>query len=58
MVDYDIKRLIHIGSYRGFRHAASLPVRGQRTKPNSQTRRHSRKQNLSQIPSSRNSSKK
>jgi small subunit ribosomal protein S13 len=58
MVDYDIKRLIHIGSYRGFRHAASLPVRGQRTKTNAQTRRHSRKQNLSQIPSSRNSSKK
>jgi small subunit ribosomal protein S13 len=57
MVDYDIKRLIHIGSYRGFRHAASLPVRGQRTKTNAQTRRRSRKQ-TSPLVSSRNSSKK
>ena len=44
MVDEDIKRFITIGCYRGYRHAASLPVRGQRTKTNAQTRRHSRKQ--------------
>ena len=57
MVDHDIKRFITIGCYRGFRHAASLPVRGQRTKTNAQTRRRSRKQ-TSPLVSSRNSSKK
>lgn len=35
----NIKRLRDIGSYRGTRHARSLPVRGQRTKTNSRTRR-------------------
>lgn len=34
----NIKRLKEIGSYRGSRHAKSLPVRGQRTKTNSRTR--------------------
>ena len=34
-----IKRLKDIGTYRGIRHAKSLPVRGQRTKTNSRTRR-------------------
>ncbi|MBI4592177.1 30S ribosomal protein S13 [Candidatus Uhrbacteria bacterium] len=33
----NIKRLKEIGSYRGTRHAKSLPVRGQRTKSNSRT---------------------
>ena len=33
----NIKRLKEIGSYRGARHAANLPVRGQRTKTNSRT---------------------
>ena len=32
--DFDIKRLKKIKSYRGIRHAAGLPVRGQRTKSN------------------------
>ena len=32
--DFDIKRLKKIKSYRGFRHAAKLPLRGQRTKSN------------------------
>ncbi|MFH0752650.1 MAG: 30S ribosomal protein S13 [archaeon] len=32
--DFDIKRLKKIKSYRGMRHAAGLPVRGQRTKSN------------------------
>lgn len=34
-----IKRLKDIGSYRGWRHKKNLPVRGQRTKTNSRTRR-------------------
>lgn len=34
-----IKRLRDIGSYRGKRHSVSLPVRGQRSKTNSRTRR-------------------
>ena len=33
----DIKRLISIGSYRGFRHVQKLPLRGQRTRTNSRT---------------------
>jgi small subunit ribosomal protein S13 len=35
----NIKRLKEIGSYRGIRHMRGLPVRGQRTKTNSRTRR-------------------
>ncbi len=35
----NIKRLKEIGSYRGVRHIKGLPVRGQRTKTNSRTRR-------------------
>lgn len=35
----NIKRLKEIGSYRGSRHIKGLPVRGQRTKTNSRTRR-------------------
>jgi small subunit ribosomal protein S13 len=35
----NIKRLIEIGSYRGFRHRRGLPVRGQRTKTNARTRK-------------------
>ncbi|MBI5787148.1 MAG: 30S ribosomal protein S13 [Candidatus Niyogibacteria bacterium] len=35
----DIKRLKDIKTYRGLRHGRSLPVRGQRTKTNSRTRR-------------------
>ena len=35
----NVKRLQHIGSYRGLRHRRSLPVRGQRTKTNSRTKR-------------------
>ena len=38
-VSGNIKRLIDIKSYRGSRHARSLPSRGQRTKTNSRTRR-------------------
>ncbi len=39
----NIKRLIDIGSYRGIRHRKGLPVRGQRTKTNSRTRKGPRK---------------
>ncbi|MCF7846829.1 MAG: 30S ribosomal protein S13 [Candidatus Gracilibacteria bacterium] len=38
-VSQNIKRLQDIGSYRGFRHRKRLPVRGQRTKTNSRTRK-------------------
>lgn len=38
-VSGNIKRLREIGSYRGLRHKASLPVRGQRTKTNARTKR-------------------
>lgn len=38
-VDFNIKRLIEIGSYRGTRHRHSLPVRGQRTRTNARARR-------------------
>ena len=37
----NIRRLIDIGSYRGFRHRRALPVRGQRTKTNARTKRGS-----------------
>jgi len=39
MVQSNIKRLKEIGTYRGYLHGRSLPVRGQRTKTNSRTRR-------------------
>jgi small subunit ribosomal protein S13 len=35
----NIKRLVEIGSYRGRRHRAGLPVRGQNTKTNARTRK-------------------
>lgn len=38
----NIKRLVDIGSYRGRRHRMGLPVRGQRTRTNSRTRRGKR----------------
>jgi small subunit ribosomal protein S13 len=38
-VAMNIKRLMDIGSYRGFRHRKSLPVRGQRTHTNARTRK-------------------
>ncbi len=42
-ISMNIKRLMDIGSYRGFRHRRSLPVRGQRTHTNARTRRGPRK---------------
>lgn len=38
-ISQNIKRLIDIGSYRGFRHRRNLPVRGQRTHTNARTRK-------------------
>ena len=43
----NVKRLQDIGSYRGVRHRKSLPVRGQRTKTNSRTRRSKTRQTIS-----------
>ena len=42
-VQLSIKRLIDINSYRGVRHRSGLPVRGQRTRTNSRTRKGKRK---------------
>ena len=39
----NIKRLMDIGSFRGIRHRLGLPLRGQRTKNNSRTRKGKRK---------------
>lgn len=39
----NIKRLMDIGCYRGIRHRVGLPLRGQRTKNNSRTRKGRRK---------------
>jgi len=39
----NIKRLMDIGSFRGIRHRIGLPLRGQRTKNNSRTRKGKRK---------------
>jgi len=42
-IQLNIKRLMDIGCYRGIRHRAGLPLRGQRTKNNSRTRKGKRK---------------
>jgi small subunit ribosomal protein S13 len=42
-VTMNIKRLMDIGCYRGFRHRRGLPVRGQRTRTNARTRKGPRK---------------
>ncbi len=42
-VQLNIKRLMDIGSYRGIRHRIGLPLRGQKTKNNSRTRKGKRK---------------
>ena len=42
-VQLNIKRLMDIGCYRGMRHRAGLPVRGQRTKNNARTRKGKKK---------------
>jgi len=42
-IQTNIKRLMDIGCYRGIRHRVGLPLRGQRTKNNSRTRKGKRK---------------
>lgn len=42
-ISMNIKRLIDIGCYRGLRHLANLPVRGQRTRTNARTRKGPRR---------------
>ena len=42
-VNFNIKRLIEIGSYRGLRHRHGLPARGQRSRTNARTKRGPRK---------------
>jgi small subunit ribosomal protein S13 len=43
-IQMNIKRLMDIGCYRGLRHRKGMPVRGQRTRTNSRTRRGRRSQ--------------
>jgi small subunit ribosomal protein S13 len=45
-VSVNIKRLMDIGCYRGLRHRKGLPVRGQRTRTNSRTRKGPRKTSM------------
>jgi small subunit ribosomal protein S13 len=42
-ISQNIKRLMEIGSYRGYRHKKGLPVRGQRTRTNARTRKGPKK---------------
>ncbi|MCI6258528.1 MAG: 30S ribosomal protein S13 [Treponema sp.] len=42
-IGLNIKRLMDIGCYRGLRHRKGLPVRGQRTRTNSRTRKGKKK---------------
>ena len=42
-VNFNVKRLIEIGSYRGLRHRYGLPVKGQRTRTNARTKRGPKK---------------
>lgn len=46
-VAMNIKRLMDLGCYRGLRHRKGLPVRGQRTRTNSRTRKGPRKGSMS-----------
>ncbi len=43
LVTSNVKRLMDLGCYRGLRHRRGLPVRGQRTKTNSRTRKGPKK---------------
>jgi small subunit ribosomal protein S13 len=42
-INFNVKRLIEIGSYRGLRHRHGLPVKGQRTRTNARTKRGPKK---------------
>lgn len=43
VVSQNVRRLVEVGSYRGSRHKAGLPVRGQRTRSNARTRKGKKK---------------
>ena len=47
-ISMHIKRLIEVGSYRGYRHRRNLPVRGQRTHTNARTRKGPRRGTVAQ----------
>jgi small subunit ribosomal protein S13 len=51
----NIKRLIDIGCYRGFRHKRKLPVRGQRTKTNARTRKGPRGRTIKRLKENKSS---
>ncbi len=51
-ISQNIKRLMDIGSWRGMRHKKGLPVRGQRTRTNSRTRKGKKRTNLAPIKKS------
>lgn len=42
-IQLNVKRLMEIGTYRGYRHRRGLPVRGQQTRTNARTRRGAKK---------------
>jgi small subunit ribosomal protein S13 len=48
-ISQNIKRLMDIGSWRGMRHKKGLPVRGQRTRTNSRTRKGKKRVNLAVV---------
>jgi len=48
-ISQNIKRLMDIGSWRGMRHKKGLPVRGQRTRTNSRTRKGKKKFNIAMV---------
>ncbi|MFA5118363.1 MAG: 30S ribosomal protein S13 [Candidatus Omnitrophota bacterium] len=48
-ISQNIKRLTEIGSYRGMRHKKGLPVRGQRTRTNSRTRKGPKKGSMAVV---------
>jgi len=47
-ISMNIKRLMDLGCYRGFRHRRGLPMRGQRTRTNARTRKGPRKSGVAQ----------
>lgn len=57
-ISQNIKRLMDIGSWRGLRHKKGLPVRGQRTRTNSRTRKGPRRGGMAVIKRAETSPKK
>ncbi len=57
-ISQNIKRLVDIGSWRGMRHKKGLPVRGQRTRTNSRTRKGPRRGGMAVIKKTTEAPKK